>query len=83
MKKCFHCKQLLQLDSFAVTKMKYQLKSDHGRAKVCVDCCIEIATEKMSCIKHIDGEWKVFNFKSKEEIIEFYEKDRSNKTEKN
>lgn len=64
MKKCFRCREELPLTNFREDKMKYQLKCDKGRCKVCIKCDYERASEGLSIVR--------FNFETKKfESIEF------------
>jgi hypothetical protein len=74
MKKCFNCKELLTLDKFDIDKIKYQLKSDKGTCKVCIECEIERTLNDLSTVKfnYEINKFEVIKFENKEEVKQYY-----------
>ena len=75
-KQCFSCKQLLELNKFDIDRRKYQVKSDKGTCKVCIDCEYKKALENMSVIRFDfeNDKFITIEFNSIDEVNKFFKK---------
>lgn len=73
-KKCFRCKTEKSLDKFQEDRRKYQLPSDLGTCKVCIQCNVERALEDLSTCAFNFGEnkFEIVKFHNKEEVIKYF-----------
>lgn len=76
MKQCFSCKQILPLDSFNKSNMKYQLKSDMGTVRVCKNCTFIKTINTLSMVEYNyeDRKFEVITFDTVGEVAEYFKK---------
>jgi len=76
MKKCFRCKELLDLSEFDVDNRKYQLKADMGTCKVCKSCEIDRAIKDLSTVKfnYETNKFEVIKFENEDDVKRYYGK---------
>lgn len=70
---CFACKQNLSLEDYCDSNMKYQLKSDLGKVRVCKVCNFKKAVENLKLVNYNfeDKKFEVITFDSKKDVIEW------------
>lgn len=68
---CFSCKINLPLEDYSESNMKYQLKSDLGRVRVCKVCNFKRVVNNLSLVNYNfeEKKFEIVSFDSKVDAI--------------
>lgn len=77
-KVCFTCKMDLPLKEFSKSNMKYQLKTDLGRMRVCKVCTFKRTVSSLKTVKYNyeERKFEVIQFKNKLQAINWLIKNK-------